>query len=181
MEKYKISVGKAAKILGMSKKTVYKRLRSGKLDGQKRETKYGEQWFINESEFEDESESIIKDTVEDRVDNGKETVRKGVSRDELIEILKASNKTLIEKIDAKIQNSINQSIAFIYKELLEFQKERNQEIKKLNQKTGEMSERIKNRDQELIQEIRNIQIKKKKSLFTKIKELFGLASIESTY
>ncbi|MCF8002272.1 MAG: helix-turn-helix domain-containing protein [Halanaerobiales bacterium] len=55
MKKEKIGVKEAAKILGLSKKSVYTKLRSGQIPGEKINTKYGQKWVINKEQLEDQA------------------------------------------------------------------------------------------------------------------------------
>lgn len=51
----KIGVKEAAEILGVSKKTVYSRLRSGQISAEKVDTKHGKKWVIDKDDLREQA------------------------------------------------------------------------------------------------------------------------------
>lgn len=130
-EKYKITVAEAAEILDCSKRTVYRKLRSGKLDGKKLEVKKGLKWFINKNdldraisekeivevsevekkvtiqEFEDKFRKIVREEIENVVENKEESKdSKEDLKKDLQKIVRKELKDILEKKDKNIWEKI---------------------------------------------------------------------------
>ncbi|MFW5991679.1 MAG: helix-turn-helix domain-containing protein [Halanaerobiaceae bacterium] len=89
-----IGVKEAAKILGLSKKTVYTKLRSGQILGEKIQTKYGQKWVIDKEQLEDQA-AVKNEVVEVKEIN--ELVNREDLMNELIEAVNGQNKELIDE------------------------------------------------------------------------------------
>ena len=140
--KNRIGVKEAAEILGVSKKTVYERLRSGKINAEKIDTKHGKKWVIDRDEIE-ESAKIEKDVIE--VQEVKELIDKEQLKSDLINAIQARNKQDIDKAMDKVDDSI---------------KQQNKLFKQQNERLESMEERIKelqkNQAQSLLDKIKNL-------------------------
>ena len=125
--KNKIGVKEAAEILGVSKKTVYERLRSGKINAEKIDTKHGKKWVIDRDEIE-ESAKIEKDVIE--VQEVKELIDKEQLKSDLINAIQARNKQDIDKAMDKVNDSIKRQ-----NELLQEQQEALERLQRQVDKT----------------------------------------------
>ena len=125
--KNKIGVKEAAEILGVSKKTVYERLRSGKINAEKIDTKHGKKWVIDRDEIE-ESAKIEKDVIE--VQEVKELIDKEQLKSDLINAIQARNKQDIDKAMDKVDDSIKRQ-----NELLQEQQRMLEELQRQVDKT----------------------------------------------
>jgi len=125
--KNRIGVKEAAEILGVSKKTVYERLRSGKINAEKIDTKHGKKWVIDRDEIE-ESAKIEKDVIE--VQEVKELIDKEQLKSDLINAIQARNKQDIDKAMDKVNDSIKRQ-----NELLQEQQETLERLQRQVDKT----------------------------------------------
>ena len=125
--KNKIGVKEAAEILGVSKKTVYERLRSGKINAEKIDTKHGKKWVIDRDEIE-ETAKIEKDVIE--VQEVKELIDKEQLKSDLINAIQARNKQDIDKAMDKVDDSIKRQ-----NELLQEQQRMLEELQRQVDKT----------------------------------------------
>jgi len=125
--KNRIGVKEAAEILGVSKKTVYERLRSGKINAEKIDTKHGKKWVIDRDEIE-ESAKIEKGVIE--VQEVKELIDKEQLKSDLINAIQARNKQDIDKAMDKVDDSIKRQ-----NELLQEQQRMLEELQRQVDKT----------------------------------------------
>ena len=133
-ENEKVGVKEAAKILGVSKKTVYSKLRSGKLPGEKIKTKHGLKWVINKKDLE-ETAKREKEVVEVKEIN--QLVNKEDLMNELIEAVNSQNEKLIKNSMDKVTDKIDQQNKQI--------QELSQQIKELKEQQNKgLMDRIKN-------------------------------------
>ena len=138
---YTISVEEAKEILGVSRKTIYRRLRKGELKGKKYKTDNTEKWLISEDSVY--SNKMINESVEVKEVN--KLIDKDQLMNDLVEAINNKNKQIIEESMDKVNSTIENQ-----QELL----------KKQNNKLEKMEKQL----QELYQH-------KNKSLWQKIKEL----------
>jgi len=122
----KIGVKEASKILGVSKKTVYSRLRSGKLPGEKIDTKHGKKWVINKKDLQNQARAETE-VVEVKEIN--QLVNKENLLNELIQAVNSQNKQLIDNCIKKVTDKIDEQNNRI-EQLTEEVKELNNEQKK---------------------------------------------------
>lgn len=102
----KIGVKKAAELLGVSKRTVYKKLRSGTLPGKKEKFKEGlQKWVIDKEDVEEHAR------IQNEVVNVKE-VDKPIDKEqflnELTEGIKGDIHEDMEKVEDNIKKTIEQ-------------------------------------------------------------------------
>lgn len=122
----KIGVKEASKILGVSKKTVYSRLRSEKLPGEKIDTKHGKKWVINKKDLQNQARAETE-VVEVKEIN--QLVNKENLLNELIQAVNSQNKQLIDNCIKKVTDKIDEQNNRI-EQLTEEVKELNNEQKK---------------------------------------------------
>ena len=147
--KYSIDVQKASEILGVSRKTIYRRLRSGELDGKKVPTDNTMKWVINKNDIQQAKrvqESV--DIVEVEENISKEKLIKAIQ-----EAVNSQNKQVIEENVEKVSNKIE---------------EQNKEIREQREQIQKQNEYIKN----LSEEIKEIKNNQNISFLEKIKSLF---------
>lgn len=142
-----IDVKTASKILGVSNKTIYNKLRSGELNGEKKKTKYGEKWFMDKEEVKKHKNSPV-------------------TENEVVEI---------EQINELVSiNEFKRDLSEIHKEQLDKAVKALNEQNK--QDKEEIIEKL-DKQQEIIEQqskmIRQLQEEKNKSLLDKIKNLFA--------
>ena len=126
MKKDKIGVKEAAQILGLSKKSVYTKLRSGQLKGEKINTKYGQKWIIEKEQLEDQAK-IKNEVIEAKEIN--ELVSKEELLNELSEALNSHNKALINEAVQTITKKLDkqeQAILAFKNELKEIKEKQEQ-------------------------------------------------------
>ncbi|MFW5891128.1 MAG: helix-turn-helix domain-containing protein [bacterium] len=153
----KIGVKEASKILGVSRKTVYSRLRSGKIEGEKIETKHGLKWVIDRDKLKEQA-TREKEVVEVKEIN--RLIKKKELMNELIEAINSENRQVIEESMDNIDNKLDK------------QKEQFREQSEHIQKQRELIEKQNEYIKELSKEIKEIKTEQKKSFFSKIKDLF---------
>ena len=170
--KYCITVEEAMKRLDVSRRTVYNRLRAGKLDGKKFPSKHGQKWMINKDEFNDQA-AVINEVVE---------VDRSMSKKEFQQAIKqavaAQERELIGQVEDRFFNaviSLYSQFEQNQKELVKQVKEENQQLRKDIKKDNEkLLSKIEKREQELakkVKEFRNQEQQKSNSLFNKFLSL----------
>ena len=137
-EESKIGVKEAGKILGVSKKTIYNKLRSGELNGEKKKTKYGEKWVLDKEEVKNYKDNPVTENEVVEIEQVNELVsinefKKDLSEihkeqlDKAVKVLNEQNKQdkeeIIEKLD-KQQEIIEQQSKMIR----QLQEEKNQSL-----------------------------------------------------
>ncbi|MFW6311530.1 MAG: hypothetical protein ACOC1K_04770 [Nanoarchaeota archaeon] len=123
--KYTIDVNQAKEVLGVSRKTIYNRLKSGELDGKKVPTDNTMKWLINEESIQ--KARCIKESVEVR------EVKQPIDKEQFLQ-------ELTESIQGNIGSDIEQ-VEDNLKETIERQNERLQEdIQKLTDQVQELKE-----------------------------------------
>jgi len=147
MSSEKVGVKEASKILGVSKKTVYSRLRSGKLPGEKIDTKHGKKWVIDKEDLQEQA-TREKEVVEVKEIN--QLVNKEDLLNELVEAVNSQNKQLINESIEKVTDKIDQQ----------------------NKAIESLSEQIKDMQEEYQEEIQELKEQQNKSLWNKIKNIF---------
>ena len=126
MKKDKIGVKEAAQILGLSKKSVYTKLRSGQIPAEKINTKYGQKWIIEKEQLEDQAK-IKTEVIEAKEIN--ELVSKEELLNELSEALNSHNKALINEAVQTITKKLDkqeQAILAFKNELKEIKEKQEQ-------------------------------------------------------
>lgn len=148
--KNEIGVNKASQILGVSKKTIYNKLRSGELNGEKKKTKFGEKWVMDKEEVKNYKNSPV-------------------SENEVVEIEQVNELVSI--------NEFKRDLSEIHSKQLEEQLDK--AVKALNEQNKQDKEEIiekLDKQQEIIEQqskmIRQLQEEKNQSLLYKIKNLF---------
>ena len=131
-EEYTITVEKAAEILNCSKKTVYRKLRSGDLNGKKLEVKTGLKWFIS-------SDALDKAIMETEVIDIAE-VEKEISLEEFENKFQKMLHTVSEEVRNVIQEE-NQNSNDHIREII--REEIQQALKKQPEKKGLWNKLIK--------------------------------------
>jgi len=150
MKNEKVGVKEAAKILGLSKKSVYTKLRSGKLKGEKINTKFGQKWVIDKEQLTDQAKTK-NEVVEVKEIN--ELVDSKDFMNELIEAVNSQNKALI--------NGAVENIT--------------EEIKSQSDKIDSQESKMERQDQairELTEEVKKLRKQQNKSIIDKIKDIF---------
>lgn len=172
MKEYTIK--QAAEILEVSTSTIRRRIKSDEYAAEKKNSPYGEQYFIPAKEIDQavmENESVNISQVSKPVDK-EEFVNY------LIEATEGRNKALFEGIAENINNKIEQQNELIknYNEELKELKGQNDE---LNKQTEQINEKIiekLDKQQEIIEHqskmIQQLQEEKNQGLMDKIKNLF---------
>jgi len=128
MSSEKLGVKEASKILGVSKKTVYSRLRSGKLPGEKIDTKHGKKWVINKDHLQEQA-TREKEVVEVKEIN--QLVNKENLLNELVEAVNSQNKQLINESIEKVTDKIdqqNKAIQELSEQVKELKKQQNKSL-----------------------------------------------------
>lgn len=152
-KKYDITVEDAAEILDVSKKTVYRRLRSGKLPGKKKETKQGLlQWFISEQDL---NVATMKNEIVDVAE-----IQEPVSVEEFKETLKSLVREVVQENNHQLLEE-NQKMIEKSQEILE-------ENRKLQGKVDSLEKIIEQQNQVLNQ----IQEKQDQTLLSRLKKIF---------
>lgn len=148
MDQYTIK--QAADILDVSKATIRRRIKSGKIAAELKEGPYGEQYFINADE-------IDQAVIENEVANIKE-INKPITKDqfinELTEALDKRNKALVDEAVNKVAERIQGQ----EKANMEDLKDKYDKQHKINKK--------------LIDEIKELKELQQRSFIDKIKDFF---------
>ena len=171
--KYCITVEEAMKRLDVSRRTVYNRLRAGKLDGKKFPSKHGQKWMINKEEFNDQA-AVINEVVE---------IDRSISKKEFQQAVKQAVATQEGKIISQVEDRFFNAVISLYSQFQEEQKELVKQVKEENQQfrkeikrdNQELLSKIEKREQELAEKVRDfreVEKDKNKSLVNKIKALF---------
>ena len=96
----KIGVKKTAEILGVSKRTVYRKLKSGDISGEKIKTKYGQKWVIDKEDLQEKAK-LINESVEVK------EVNKAISKEELFKAMQqvaaGSNEKDIQELKQEVE------------------------------------------------------------------------------
>ena len=142
----KIDVKTASDILGVSKKTIYNKLRSGELNGKKKKRKNGEKWVLDKEEVKNYKNSPIVENEVVEIEQVNELVSINEFKKDLSEIHK-------EQLDKAV------------KALNEQNKQDKEEIIEKLDKQQEINE-------QLLEKIQQLQEEKNQSLLDKIKNLF---------
>ena len=123
--KYTIDVNQAKEILDVSRKTIYRRLKSGELDGKKVPTDNTMKWMINEDDIQQAKR--VKESVE------VVEVEENISKEQLL-------NSIQEAVNAHLSGDIKQTEDNI-KESMKRQNELLQEeIKTLSEKVDRLQE-----------------------------------------
>jgi len=139
-DKYKIDVKQAAKILDVSKKTIYRRLKSGELDGKKVDIGHTKKWIINENDINKAKQ--VKESVD--VVEVEEKISKQDLMNELVEAVNSQNKQVIQESMEKVTDKIDQQNKAI-QEVLKENKEMRKELQDLKeQQNKSLWDNIKN-------------------------------------
>lgn len=148
----KIGVKEAAEILGVSKKTVYSRLRSGQISAEKVDTKHGKKWVIDKDDLTEQA------TAENEVVEVKE-INKLIDKDQLV-------NDLLDAIEARNKGAINSAM----EKIDETVSEQNKAIKEQNKLIREQSSRLESMETRL----EELHKQQNKSILDKIKSLFNI-------
>jgi excisionase family DNA binding protein len=158
MEEYTIK--EAATILDVSTSTIRRRIKSGKLNAEKKDSPYGKQYFISEEEFE---QAIAKNEIME-IKNIDKPVAPEVITNRIIKALETKNRDIIENVlDNKVEELKKHNEDVIKKEAENIATEINDHL----DKQQEINE-------QLLEKIRHLQKEKNKSLIDKIKNFFNL-------
>lgn len=144
--KNEIGVNKASQILGVSKKTIYNKLRSGKLNGEKKKTKFGEKWVMDKEEVKNYKNSPV-------------------SENEVVEIEQVNELVSINEFKKDLSEIHKEQLDKAVKALNEQNKQDKKEIIEKLDKQQEINE-------QLLEKIQQLQEEKNQSLLDKIKNLF---------
>jgi len=144
--KYKIDVQEAKEILGVSRKTIYNRLKSGKLDGKKVPTDNTMKWMINEEDIKQAKQ--VKESVD--VVEVEEKISKQDLMNELVEAVNSQNKQVIQESMEKVEDKIDQQ----------------------NKAIMDLSEQIKDMQEQYQEEIKELKKKQNKGLWDRVKSCF---------
>ena len=150
----RVGVKEAAEILGVSKKTVYERLRSGKINAEKIDTKHGKKWVINRDELQ-ESAKIENEAIEVRELN--ELINKDQLMNELIQAINSQNKEFLGEAIGDINETVEKQ---------------NKTIQKQNETIQQQNKTLQKINRELSEVKRELQDQKNDSLISKIKNFF---------
>jgi len=125
MSSEKVGVKEASKLLGVSKKTVYTKLRAGQLPGEKIDTKHGQKWVIDKEKLQKQA-TREKEVVEVKEIN--QLVNKEDLLNELVEAVNSQNKQLINESVEKVTDKIdqqNKAIMDLSEQVKELKKKQN--------------------------------------------------------
>ena len=167
--KYCITVEEAKERLDVSRRTVYNRLRAGKLDGKKFPSKHGQKWMINKEEFNDQA-AVINEVVE---------VDRSISKKEFQQAIKqavaAQEREMINQVEDRFFNaviSLYSQFQEEQKELVKKVREENQQLRKeIKRDNQELLSKIEKREQVLAEKVKNFrnqEHQKSDSLFDKL-------------
>ncbi|MCK8825495.1 helix-turn-helix domain-containing protein [Fuchsiella alkaliacetigena] len=167
--KYCITVEEAKERLDVSRRTVYNRLRAGKLDGKKFPAKHGLRWMINKDEFNDQAE-VINEVVE---------VDRSMSKKEFQQAIKEAVATQEREMISQVEDRFFNAVISLYSQFEQNQKELVKQVKKENQQlrkeikedNQELLSKIEEREQELAEKVKNFrnqEQQKNDSIFNKL-------------
>ncbi|MGM0470938.1 MAG: helix-turn-helix domain-containing protein [Bacillota bacterium] len=170
-DKYRVSVEEAAERLGVSKRTVYRRLNDNLLDGMKKRTSHGDKWFISEDEFSDQAE-VIKEVIETErkmnVAELKEELKNTfleVQQEMIEEVLDQQRQAITEDIKEELKKEGERLDSTVSRELDKFQSTFEETAASIPQtiknEQQEHREWINQRDRKLMRNIRRMQRKDK--------------------
>lgn len=125
--KYSITVKEAMEILDVSRKTIYRRLKSGELEGKKVITGDTKKWLISEDSVYDNK--VINETV--KLEEVNKPVNKDQLMNELVEAIQSHSGQQIDQAMDKVNDTIKQQ-----NELLESQQ---QAINDLSEKVDQLN------------------------------------------
>jgi excisionase family DNA binding protein len=170
------TIKQASEILEVSTSTIRRRIKSGEYVAEKKNSPYGEQYFIPAKEIDQavmENESVNISQI-----------NKPVDKDEfvnaLIEATEDKHRSLFESVAKNIVDKIEQQNEKIegYKEELDELKGQNSNFNKQSKKDAEKIINKLDNQQKIIEQqskmIQQLQKEKDKSLLDKIKKIFGL-------
>lgn len=148
--KYSITVKEAMNILDVSRKTIYRRLKSGELEGKKVITGDTKKWLISEDSVYDNK--VINETVKlDEVDKSinKEQLMNDLSQ--LVTAINGQNRELIEDSMQEVNDKIAEHNELIKKKNELLQKQIEQQNKRIRQ----VEERLQQQDQSILDKIKD--------------------------
>ena len=148
--KYTITVKEAMDILDVSRKTIYRRLRDGELDGKKVVINDTRKWLISEDSVYDNK--VINETVKlDEVDKSinKEQLMNDLSQ--LVTAINGQNRELIEDSMQEVNDKIAEHNELIKKKNELLQKQIEQQNKRIRQ----VEERLQQQDQSILDKIKD--------------------------
>ena len=148
--KYTITVKEAMNILDVSRKTIYRRLRDGELDGKKVVINDTRKWLISENSLYDNK--VINETVKlDEVDKSinKEQLMNDLSQ--LVTAISGQNRELIEDSMQEVNDKIAEHNELIKKKNELLQKQIEQQNKRIRQ----VEERLQQQDHSILDKIKD--------------------------
>ena len=167
--KYNITVKEAMDILDVSRITIYRRLRSGELEGKKVVTDDTRKWLISENSIYDNT--VINETV--KLEEVDKNINKDQLMNELVSAINNQEKELLDEAMQEIKQQLHGQKKQFYhqKKLL---KKQNEKIQAQEKQLQEQNEYLKEQNRLLRQQIQAEKSKsEKKSLLQKIKSLFN--------
>ena len=123
--KYTIDVNQAKEILDVSRKTIYRRLKSGELDGKKVPTDNTMKWMINENDIQQAKR--VKESVE------VVEVEENISKEQLLNSIQEAVNAHLSEDMKKTEDNIKESIKRQNEQLQE-------EIKTLTEKVDQLQQ-----------------------------------------
>ena len=142
--KYTITVKEAMNILDVSRKTIYRRLRDGELDGKKVVINDTRKWLISEDSIYDNK--VINETVK------LEEVDKNINKDQLMnELVTAMNSQKKELLDEAMQE-VRQQLQAQEKQL----QQQNKHLREQNELLKQQLQAERSEDNSLLDKIKNL-------------------------
>ena len=123
--KYTIDVNQAKEILDVSRKTIYRRLKSGELDGKKVPTDNTMKWMINEDDIQQAKR--VKESVE------VVEVEENISKKQLL-------NSIQEAVNANLSEDIKQTEDNIKESMKRQNEQLQEEIKTLSEKVDQLQQ-----------------------------------------
>jgi len=170
------TIKQASEILEVSTSTIRRRIKSGEYVAEKKNSPYGEQYFIPAKEIDQavmENESVNISQI-----------NKPVDKDEfvnaLIEATEDKYRALFERVAERITKKIDEQNEVIedYKEEIKGLRTKSDEIGKQNREDKKEIINKLDKQQEIIEQqskmIQQLQKEKSESLLDKIKKVFGI-------
>ena len=145
------SIKKAAELLDVSNSTVRRRIKEGKIEAEKRETTYGEKYFIPADQFEDMA------TIEN----------------EVIEVKEIESKVSIKEFKNDLLKSLEGMINEEKEEIIESVNEVGTTLEKQQEIIEEQQETLKEFQEELQKKEERLKEIEKQSFWERIRNLFG--------
>jgi len=145
------SIKKVAELLDVSTSTVRRRIKEGKIEAEKRETTYGEKYFIPADQFEDVA------AVENKV----------------VDVKEVESKVSIQEFKKDLMKSLEGMINEEKEEIIESVNEVGTTLEKQQEIVEEQQEILKEFQEELQKKEERLKKIEKQSFWERIRNLFG--------